>query len=151
MWWWASRGSLESSSRCGWWREIGGWVELSGYKKNLEEVYKNHTYITKKEKRLWQAEQKFLFVQLHIGKIPYALDKWKVIFGGFASFHLLYHFYFVIHRNRNVYDIFWWMQDAQPLSLSLCFPYFYQVCISIIEVFCPTFFFSFQFIFFSYM
>ena len=88
-------------------------MELSGYKKNLEEVYINHTYITKKEKRLWQAEQKFLFVQLHSGKIPYALDKWKVIFIGFASFHLFYPFSFLIHRNRNVYYICWWMWDTQ--------------------------------------
>ena len=32
----------------GQWREIGGWVGFSDYNKNLEEVYKNYTYIPTK-------------------------------------------------------------------------------------------------------
>lgn len=37
-------------------------MRLSGYNKNIEDVYKNHTYITKKEDYDEQSK-KFSFVQ----------------------------------------------------------------------------------------
>ena len=51
------------------------------------------------------AKISFCANPLHIGIISYAIDKWKVIFRGFTSFDLFYPFSFVIHRNRNVYNI----------------------------------------------